>query len=139
MNTHGADSKTSYVIANPRVDVPIQERSHGILDGVVIESLKEIMGKDFGLLIDTYRNDFQQRLCCMVKAVAEQNVDELCKAAHSLKGSSGNLGAHTVEQLCRALEADARSGDIDHANCLVSRIRSIYDALLPELDRLAQH
>lgn len=115
------------------------ESTNRILDGGVIDGLKEIMGKDFGLLIDTYRVDFQQRLGSMIQALADRNADELCKAAHSLKGSSGNLGARPVEELCLALEADARSGNIDHANTLVSRIRSTYDALLPELDRLTRH
>ena len=57
-------------------------------------------------------------------------------AAHTLKSSSANVGATGLTELCRALEAEARSGTIPDAAGRVSECRRAFEdvraALLAE-------
>jgi HPt (histidine-containing phosphotransfer) domain-containing protein len=42
--------------------------------------------------------------------MVQKNSEALRQAAHSLKSSSASLGATTLAERCRALEAEARAG-----------------------------
>ncbi|MBC8028873.1 MAG: Hpt domain-containing protein [Pyrinomonadaceae bacterium] len=55
-------------------------------------------------LIDLYADDAPQRLGVMRQSVAERNWRGVKKGAHSLRGSSGSLGAQLVAQRCQEIE-----------------------------------
>jgi HPt (histidine-containing phosphotransfer) domain-containing protein len=55
-------------------------------------------------LIDLYLEDTPHRVAAMQKALATADALSLKRAAHSLKGSSANLGARRVAALCDELE-----------------------------------
>lgn len=74
------------------------------LDMHVIGELREIMGDDFALLIDTFVNDSQVRFADLDKALSAGDAEAFRRAAHSFKGSAGNLGAKQLTDLCRQLE-----------------------------------
>lgn len=55
-------------------------------------------------LIDLYLTDSSRRLADMRQALATSDELLLARAAHSLRGSSGTLGAWQVAESCEALE-----------------------------------
>src|SRR6185295_2688339 len=55
-------------------------------------------------LIDLYLTDSSRRLADMRQALATSDNTLLARAAHSLRGSSGTLGAWRVAESCEALE-----------------------------------
>nr|WP_276583393.1 Hpt domain-containing protein [Pseudomonas sp. RIT-PI-S] len=59
------------------------------------------MGEDYPLLVDTYLRDSEQRLAKLVEITS---APELREAAHSFKGSSSNMGATPLAELCGQLE-----------------------------------
>jgi len=70
-------------------------------------------------LINLFISDASGRLASMETAVAEQNDETLQLAAHTLKGSSSNLGAQGMVQLCSELEkADQWDHSVDVPNVL---------------------
>nr|WP_218626439.1 Hpt domain-containing protein [Pseudomonas sp. dw_358] len=62
------------------------------------------MEQEYPLLLDTFLSDAGARLKQLQKAT---DADGLAQAAHSLKGSSSNMGAVRLAELCRQLEQEA--------------------------------
>ncbi len=92
-----------------------------VFDQKVIDRLRATYGDKFDGKL--------QQLSKLYKTAAEKTLDELrsgvenldavliARAAHSLKSSSGNLGATQLVEICRRLEEKARTGtliDIDN-------------------------
>lgn len=55
-------------------------------------------------LIELFLDDSARNLAAIEVAVSNRNAAEMRLAAHSLKGSSGSLGATQVAEQCRQLE-----------------------------------
>jgi HPt (histidine-containing phosphotransfer) domain-containing protein len=75
------------------------------LDPDVLSGLQEIMEGDYPKLLDTFLDDSQKRVEALRKA--RDDAKALGRIAHSFKGSSGNLGAVRLAQLCQRLEAES--------------------------------
>jgi HPt (histidine-containing phosphotransfer) domain-containing protein len=63
-------------------------------------------------LIDTYLTDAPTRILAMQTALDRQDLAAFAKAAHALKGSSGNLGAETLARICLQGEMAGRNQDL---------------------------
>ena len=82
------------------------------LDHDVLSALQEVMEDEYPLLLDTFLADSQERLRQLHKA---GDAIALIATAHSLKGSSSNMGAIRLAELCHQLEQQAKElspGDI---------------------------
>ena len=55
-------------------------------------------------LIDLYLDDAPRRMAALREAVVCKDLPEVKREFHSLKGSSGNLGALRIAQICQELE-----------------------------------
>jgi HPt (histidine-containing phosphotransfer) domain-containing protein len=73
-------------------------------------------------LVQMFLEDAGPRLEVIRAAIDAADADLLSREAHSLKGSSGNVGATGVERLSRELEEAARSGDVRGAAHLVDKL-----------------
>jgi HPt (histidine-containing phosphotransfer) domain-containing protein len=60
----------------------------------------------------------------MREALPQQDTESLYQGAHSLKGSSSNLGAGTIERLCNELEQQARAGALGRAHLFVKQLEA---------------
>jgi HPt (histidine-containing phosphotransfer) domain-containing protein len=61
-------------------------------------------------LIDLYRDDAPRRVAVMQESLAKKNLPSVKREAHSLRGSSGNLGALHMALICAEIEG-IESGD----------------------------
>jgi signal transduction histidine kinase/DNA-binding response OmpR family regulator len=96
-------------------------------DDAALANLRELGGDDFvAEVIDTFLADAPQLLATLHSSLEEMNIDELRRAAHTLKSNGSTLGAGDFSELCRELETKARSGDLDDAGDLVGRIEREY-------------
>jgi len=82
------------------------------LDYDALNSLKDVMEGEFGFLVDTFIQDSSDRLDKLYALIGSDNVDAVRRAAHSFKGSCGNLGALHLANLCAALEYKARENNL---------------------------
>ena len=62
----------------------------------------------------------------MQAATETDNTDELMRAAHSLKGSSGTIGATVIFRISSELEEAARLGPVTDAAAIVAHLRAEY-------------
>lgn len=96
------------------------------IDAGVLRELRAVLGDEFGVLVSTFLADSQVRLAAMRTALASSDAEALREAAHSLKGSSLNLGAGTLAGLCRSIEDRARAADFAGASVLVEAVATEY-------------
>jgi HPt (histidine-containing phosphotransfer) domain-containing protein len=82
------------------------------LDPDVLSALREVMEDGFSTLVDTFLDDCEARLQLLRQA---DTAAQLIETAHSFKGSSSNMGAVRLAELCGQLERYASTlpaGDI---------------------------
>ena len=77
-----------------------------------LEELKDIMDEEFPLLLQTYLSESERQLQGIDQAWQAGELEDLRRSAHSLKGSSGNIGAEALAQLCAELERSAKHADV---------------------------
>ena len=75
------------------------------LDHNVLSALQEVMEGEYPLLLDAFLADSEERLRLLRKA---DDVAQIINVAHSLKGSSGNMGALRLAEFCGELEQRAK-------------------------------
>ncbi len=82
------------------------------LDMHVLDELRSVLGDDFGELIDDFISDTHSRIQEMKQAIVDEDAKTIRWIAHSLKGSSGNVGATQLADESYCLEKMARSGNM---------------------------
>ena len=111
------------------------------IDAAAFANLLEMTGGDQEFvddLVDTYLAEGETLVERLRSAATggDGAMDELLRAAHSLKSSSLNVGALPLGELCRSLEADARGGPVADPGPRVDAIAAGFDdarrALLAE-------
>ncbi len=87
--------------------------SNGVsLDMHVLDELRSVLGGEFGELIDDFISDTHSRIQEMKQAAVDEDAKTIRWIAHSLKGSSSNVGATLLADESYCLEKMARSGNI---------------------------
>lgn len=109
------------------------------VDAAALDRLLEMTGGDrefLDELIQTYLDDAVVQLERMRAAAGADSPEELIRPAHSLKGNSANVGAARLEELCRQLEADARTGSVEGATERVAAAAAEFGRVRAELAAL---
>ena len=111
------------------------------LDEQQLAELRELMGPDFDGLLRAYLRDSRDRLLHLDLAIADQNWDIARRQAHSLKGSSSNLGALALAQHCQQLEQTLgrcrqEPELITGVAAAVAELRALVSAVQTELQKL---
>ncbi len=71
-------------------------------------------------------------------AVAAGNIEEVYRAAHSLKGSAGNIGAKRLMAVCKELDDMGRAGDLSNSAPLVEALGIEYGKVEVEIHRIVK-
>ena len=100
-----------------------------ILDYNMLDELKLVMEDDFQLLIDTFIADSDEKIAQLSGYDTEADPDLVRRSAHSLKGSSANVGATALSEASRILEDQAKDGDLSNLNSLKANIIDAYESL----------
>ena len=97
------------------------------IDTDKIDSLKDMMGDAFNGLVDTYVN----RSLELKKNIMnnKDDVEKLIQDIHSLKGSSGTMGAIKLFSLCEGFEFKLKEGGYKSNDSEVEKISSEIDAV----------
>ena len=82
--------------------------SGDVLDRTVIDMLRQLTppGEPDVLVevLTLFLNEFPSRLDKLRNAQASGDIQEVQRAAHSMKGSAGNIGARALFDACRHVE-----------------------------------
>jgi signal transduction histidine kinase/DNA-binding response OmpR family regulator/HPt (histidine-containing phosphotransfer) domain-containing protein len=92
------------------------------LDSGTLEELRDVMGDDIRELIDAYLDDTARRLDELDRAVGSAP-EVLVTVAHTLKGSSANVGARAFAERCAAVHQRAAADGSD------PQLRELVDGL----------
>jgi PAS domain S-box-containing protein len=107
------------------------------LDDAALKSLRDLGGDEFlGEVIDAFLADAPELIATLRRSLDEASSEELRRAAHTLKSNGATLGADQFADLCRNLEQQAKSGELDGASELVDRIEQEYPPLEEALSAL---
>jgi CheY-like chemotaxis protein len=107
------------------------------LDAAALRNLRELGGDEFlAEVVDAFLADAPELVATLRRSLAEQNAEELRRAAHTLKSNGATLGADVFAALCRTLEQRAKDRQLDDASELVSRIEQSYGAFEESLAAL---
>ena len=104
-----------------------------VLDPEVVDSLRQLtMPGEPDVLSQVLRlflDEVPRRVERLKAAWQGGNAMELQRAAHSLKGSAANIGAHHMSEVCRQLDERGKAGDLPGA-------RPLLDSLAEEFARV---
>lgn len=87
----------------------------------LLNELRDIMEDEFPSLLETFLTESQKQYQEARLAFASKNMAELRRAAHSLKGSCGNVGALDLHAMCTAIESQADANEVDGLDELLSQ------------------
>ncbi|MCK8665843.1 Hpt domain-containing protein [Pseudomonas azerbaijanoccidens] len=105
------------------------------LDPDVLSALREVMEEEFSTLIDTFLVDCEARLQSLRQADSAAQLNEI---AHSFKGSSSNMGAVRLAELCSTLEHNAKTLATVDIDRLIADIESEFALVRPLYDTARQ-
>jgi len=98
------------------------------LDRDILNALQEVMEDEYPTLLDTFLSDSEERLRILRKA---EDAAQLMNAAHSFKGSSSNMGAIRLAELCHELEQRAKQKSLAGIEKLVDEIDDEFTFVRP--------
>ena len=96
---------------------PLREVSG--LRGLQREGETDIVAELAGMFLE----DARPRLSALEEAILEDDAPTVERLAHTLKGSSANMGARGMSALCARLEDAGASGDLSHSFRLLERLK----------------
>jgi CheY-like chemotaxis protein len=126
----GGDAERSAAVLASAVDV---DPATGV-DGSVVDELRQVTPDGFRQLVTAFTQAGSEKIAALRRAAASGDADLMRRAAHSLKGSSGNVGATVLAGLCQRLETSLGDGG-GGADVLVDEIAEAYDRARDELMR----
>ena len=109
-----------------------QGATAGPLDPTIVASLHDLgrvsEAGSAGIrdLVTTFLDDSGSHFADLRIAVRDDDAAGVERLAHSLVGSSANLGARNVAEGCREVEARARAGDLGDVPMLVARLEEAF-------------
>jgi HPt (histidine-containing phosphotransfer) domain-containing protein len=98
------------------------------VDRDVLSALHEVMEDNYPELLDTFLTDSETRLRELQKTA---DAEVLAYVAHSFKGSSSNMGATRLAELCHELELHARDKSPSEIIKLVADIHDEFADVRP--------
>lgn len=98
------------------------------MDRSVLNALREVMEDGYPDLLDIFLADSEERLKVLRAA---DSAALLVETAHSFKGSSSNMGAVRLTELCHRLEQQASSSLCTGVQELVREIDREFAAIRP--------
>ncbi len=106
--------------ANPPVKERASWRQSVVERLAVIESFCDPV--TINCLIDLFAEDSARYLSDLRLALAQADADQLRRKAHTLKGSSGNLGAINIACICEQIELTAAENSMTEMSALIEAL-----------------
>lgn len=100
-------------------------------------ALQKTTGRDFlSEIINLYINDTPKRLDGLRQALSDRDTSTAERLAHSMKGSSSNIGAPIVEKVAAELEDRLSNSSYEGADELFEQIKTESDRVCKALEVL---
>jgi HPt (histidine-containing phosphotransfer) domain-containing protein len=104
------------------------DRTHATasLDAEVVARLRDLAAATdaelLGQIFDSFVSDGEARIATIHRALENSDAGALYKAAHALKGASGNVGARRMADIAEQLQAMGEAGSVDGTAAVVEEL-----------------
>jgi signal transduction histidine kinase/DNA-binding response OmpR family regulator len=108
------------------------------IDAKIFQSLRDMVRGDrvvFAELIECYLTETPKLVQDISTAIATQDAQTVWKAAHQLKSSSASIGAIALAQVCKVLEAQGRSSELENSVELLTQLYQEYQQVKTALEK----
>ncbi|QKQ74870.1 PAS domain S-box protein [Nostoc sp. TCL240-02] len=134
--------RAMYLEFQPLQDILQEEQNQTLksakIDAKILQSLRDIVRGDrvvFAELIKCYLTETPRLVQDIRTAIANRDAQTIWKAAHQLKSSSASIGAIALAQLCKVLEAQGRSSELDNSVELLTQLYQEYEQVKTALEK----
>ncbi|AFY42693.1 PAS domain S-box protein [Nostoc sp. PCC 7107] len=106
------------------------------IDHKVLQSLRQMLAGDrvaFTELLHCYFLEAPKLIQEIKSSVVKEDAETLWKTAHKLKSSSASVGATSLAQVCKQLEAKGRSNDPGGCADILSQLQQEYEQVKTRL------
>ena len=111
-----------------------------ILDLTTIQNLQEIGGKELiDSLFETFITDCDKLTKELAEADVRKDMKECDKILHTLKGSTGSIGANKMYVLSKYLNEGSHKGKWPENESWMMIFKAVYDETVKELQNMALH
>lgn len=97
-----------------------------VLDTAQLENLRQLFGDGFKGLVETFLTDFEEKEKILADAIKDKKIDVVVKSAHFLKGSSANMGAGKLSNICLKVEMAGKQSNLEEINTHYNALQTIY-------------
>ena len=108
-----------------------------LLDMATIQGIRELQMEGepdiFSELVEIFCNESSQLVKAAFQAIESQDAGQLRQAAHSIKGTSANVGAKLLSAQAAEIESLAKSGDLQKAGERLTILQDVYQQSLTAL------
>jgi two-component system sensor histidine kinase/response regulator len=116
--------------ASEETEAPLDERALAGLRELQQEGEPDFVKE----LIELFLSDVPPQLATLREAVRGNDAESVERIAHTLKGSSGNMGAKKMTALCAQLQEAGASRDLAGAPELLERLEEEFGRVRPALE-----
>jgi HPt (histidine-containing phosphotransfer) domain-containing protein len=124
----------------PLVNSGTPMSSDSVINPEAIQALRELSpdgdGEFLKELIGIYLTDTPKQLAQLEEALARQDQTVVVRAAHTIKGSSGNFGAGAFAGLAREIEAHGKASNLPAAAALLPEFKRQFEKVAAALKAL---
>ena len=111
------------------------------LDETVLDNIRALQQEDMpdilSELIEIYLKESEKLIQTLSHSVETNDIEGMARSAHSLKSSSGNMGAMALAGLCKDMEENGKRRMMDHAvdnyNLIIAEYRRVQSGLKKQL------
>lgn len=105
------------------------------IDTEVLQLMREALGEDFDEIIELFLDQTPRLLGDLRKYLASEDRQALWQTAHTLKGSSSNVGAARFSSICYVLEQLGKGGQSSVTVDLIAKLEHEYSTVRSALTR----
>ncbi len=129
---HTSTKPVTLFVCNDKEQSAERPETPQVLDLVALKRLKATLGSRattmLPALIDSYFEQAVKLQTSARQALEQGQLEDLRRAAHTLKSNSASFGAIALFELCRTLENRAKAGNLEEAETLLTQIELAYKA-----------
>ncbi len=100
------------------------------MDDRIIEDLKTLDPDNEGLLdqlLTAFIDDVEKNMCDLQQALIDEFPEDVDCLAHAIRGSTSNLGARRMAEICTTMMDESREGSLKGLDTLFPELRAEFD------------
>lgn len=117
--------------------------SEPVMDWAPLKQYFEILGDVANSAIEdlvaTFISDSPRHITGLKAGLDASDPEKVRASAHTLKGSSGTMGAKQLSEYCRLLELAAKNGEVEKLPSLFKDVESSYTRSVEALKEWREH